>query len=248
MKPNVEFPKKVKNSFIFFQLGLIATMLVVLFVLEFNFELKAKQPVASESIPTFTIQVPTDFRIIPHSKPLALKPAVTTPKFKDAFKSTDKEVPKEKITPVETSSAVETDSPKETVQEKPITESPALVPVDATPFNVEELPMFPACKGLSRSEQVKCFEEQMSKAVAKNTVYPESDLESGKQGRALISFIIDETGKIVEVKALDSKSATKEMQKAAVIAVKKVSKLIPAKQGGKPVRIKYSIPVTFRIQ
>ena len=38
MKANVDFPKRVKNSFIYFQVGLIATMLVVLFILEFNFK------------------------------------------------------------------------------------------------------------------------------------------------------------------------------------------------------------------
>ena len=40
MKTNVDFPKRAKNSFIYFQVGLIATMLVVLFILEFNFENK----------------------------------------------------------------------------------------------------------------------------------------------------------------------------------------------------------------
>ena len=38
MKANVDFPKRAKNSFIYFQVGLIATMLVVLFILEFNFK------------------------------------------------------------------------------------------------------------------------------------------------------------------------------------------------------------------
>lgn len=40
MKTNVDFPKRAKNSFIYFQVGLIATMLVVLFILEFSFENK----------------------------------------------------------------------------------------------------------------------------------------------------------------------------------------------------------------
>ena len=74
------------------------------------------------------------------------------------------------------------------------------------------------------------------------------NLEQNKQGRAIISFIIDETGRIVEVKAVQNKYATDAMQKAAEAAVRKVSKLTPAKQGGKPVRIKYTIPVAFRIQ
>ncbi|MFD2908978.1 energy transducer TonB [Flavobacterium ardleyense] len=101
---------------------------------------------------------------------------------------------------------------------------------------------------MSREQQMKCFEEQMAKAVNKNAVYPESDLEDGKQGMATVSFIIDETGKIVEVKALDNNRATKAMQKAAEAAVRKVSKLTPAKQGGKPVRVKYVMPVTFKIR
>ena len=250
MKPNVEFPKKAKNSFIFFQLGLIATMLVVLFVIEFNFELKPKQTVAIDPTPTFTLQVPTDFRVIPQSKPLELKPLVKAPKFENQIKATTKNVPKEKVTPLETVTPVDTDGPavKQPATENPTNTELPVTPVETTVFNVEELPMFPACKGLSRNEQMKCFEEQMSKAVAKNTVYPEEDLENRKQGRAFVSFVIDETGKIVEVKAVDNKSATKEMQKAAELAVRKVAKLIPAKQGGKPVRIKYSIPVTFRIQ
>ena len=61
------------------------------------------------------------------------------------------------------------------------------------------------------------------------------------------SFIIDENGKIIDVKALDNKNATPEMKIAAEKAVRKVSKLTPAKQGGKPVRIKYVIPVSFRL-
>lgn len=72
--------------------------------------------------------------------------------------------------------------------------------------------------------------------------------ENGKQGIAVISFVINEKGKIVDVKALDNKRATPEMQKAAERAVKQVSKLIPAKQGGIPVSVKYTIPVSFKIQ
>ena len=49
MKTNVEFPKKVKNSFIYFQIGLIATMLTVLIVLEFNFESQPKKALDSQS-------------------------------------------------------------------------------------------------------------------------------------------------------------------------------------------------------
>ena len=248
MKPNVDFPKKAKNSFIFFQIGLIATMLVVLFVLEFNFELKSKKAVVPETITTIDISVPTNFKIIPKMNPIAENKPNAQPKFTNQFKETTKEIPKDKVEPVDnTPKDVDTNAPKESVNENPIKEVPSTKPETPTVLNVEELPMFPACRGLSRSEQLKCFEEQMSKAVAKNAEYPEIDRENGKQGRALISFIIDENGKIIDVKALDNKNATPEMKIAAEKAVRKVSKLTPAKQGGKPVRIKYVIPVSFRL-
>ena len=248
MKPNVDFPKKAKNSFIFFQIGLIATMLVVLFVLEFNFELKSKKAVVPETITTIDISVPTNFKIIPKMNPIAENKPNAQPKFTNQFKETTKEVPKDKVKPVDnTPKDLDTNAPKEPVSENPIKEVPSTKPETPTVLNVEELPMFPACRGLSRNEQLKCFEEQMSKAVAKNAEYPEIDRENGKQGRALISYIIDENGKIIDVKALDNKNATPEMKIAAEKAVRKVSKLTPAKQGGKPVRIKYVIPVSFRL-
>ena len=248
MKPNVDFPKKAKNSFIFFQIGLIATMLVVLFVLEFNFELKSKKAVVPETITTIDISVPTNFKIIPKMNPIAENKPNAQPKFTNQFKETTKEVPKDKVKPVDnTPKDLDTNAPKEPVSENPIKEVPSTKPETPTVLNVEELPMFPACRGLSRNEQLKCFEEQMSKAVEKNAEYPEIDRENGKQGRALISFIIDENGKIIDVKALDNKNATPEMKIAAEKAVRKVSKLTPAKQGGKPVRIKYVIPVSFRL-
>ena len=249
MRPNVDFPKKAKNSFIFFQLGLIATMLAVLFALEFNFELIPKKVDVPKTIPTVDISLPSDFRIIPQSKPIAeTKPLITKPKFTSQFKKTFQEVPKDDTKPVETNpSNVDTNIPAKTDIE-PIKNTSTINNPTPTVFNVEELPMFPACKGLPRDEQMKCFEEQMTKAVAKNAVYPDKDLEKGKQGVALISFIIDENGKIIDVKAIDNKRATPEMQKAAEKAVQKVSKLTPAKQGGNPVRIKYSIPVSFKIK
>lgn len=251
MRTNVDFPKKVKNSFIFFQLGLIATMLAVLFILESNFESNPKKAIAPKFVPTIDFTVPTTFKIIPKDNPITENKPNTQQKFIDQIEKTEKEVPKEIVKPIE-DTTTDTDEVKNTLKE-PVSENPkkytpSVEPEEVTPFNVEELPMFPACKGLKREDQMKCFEEQMAKAVAKNAMYPETDFDNKKQGVALISFVIDEKGKIVEVKAVDNKRATAEMQRAAERAVRQVSKLTPAKQGGKPVRIKYAIPVAFRIQ
>ena len=86
------------------------------------------------------------------------------------------------------------------------------------------------------------------KIIVQNKTITVSKDRRGDDNPAPVKIADAEWQKIIEVKAVDNKSATKEMQKAAELAVRKVAKLIPAKQGGKPVRIKYSIPVTFRIQ
>ncbi len=251
MKANVDFPKRVKNSFIYFQVGLIATMLVVLFILEFNFENKNKVVTDNSTIeiypePTFV------YNPVPVTKPQTIKnPTVTkAPKVAHVFKPTKEEPKKgEDKAPIATqdnptdspkTDTTPTDAPKETGSDDG--------PKEFTPFSVEQLPMFEACKGVSRSEQKDCFDEQMAKAIAKHLVYPDSDLENGTQGVALVEFIIDENGVITNVKALDNKRATVTMQNAAEKAVKRIPKLIPAMHGKKPVKIKYSIPVGFRMK
>lgn len=250
MKANVDFPKRAKNSFIYFQVGLIATMVVVLFILEFNFENKNKVITYKPSI-EITPELTFVYNPAPATKPVeTTKPIVVkVPKVAHVFKATKDEPKKEDDkTPLASqdnpadnpkTDATPTDSPKD--NGGGTTEAP-------TVFSVEQLPMFEACKGLSRAAQKDCFDEQMAKAIAKHLVYPESDLENGRQGVALIEFVIDENGAITNVKALDNKRATETMQRAAEKAVKRVPKLSPAMHGNKPVRIKYSIPVGFRMK
>ena len=248
MKPNVDFPKKAKNSFIYFQLGLIATMVVVLFVLEFDFK-TSKSKIVSNSAEVFEINEPTNYVIISEAKStVPMKTISSVSVFKNVFKSVTVEVPKE-IEAVAEVRKETSDGPNYMTMEMPSSESNAneLVIGKPTMFTVESLPMFPACKGLSRAEQKACFDEQLAKFIMKHLVYPENDLENGKQGVAQVEFFIDENGAITNVMALNNKRATLEMQKAAEKAIKKLPKLIPAKHGDKSVKIKYTIPVGFKI-
>jgi periplasmic protein TonB len=107
--------------------------------------------------------------------------------------------------------------------------------------------MFKACKGLKRSEQKTCFDEQLAKAISKNLVYPNKDLANKRQGTAVVEFVIDEKGNITNVKTLDKNRATSAMQVAAEKAVSKLPKLEPTKQGDVVVKIKYVMPVSFKV-
>ena len=252
MKANVDFPKRTKNSFIYFQVGLIATMLVVLFILEFNFENKKYKV---KYIPTDEIpqEVAFVYNPTPVTKPQTIiKPLVVkVPKVAHTFKVTKEEPKKEDSNTKIASQDNPSDNQNNTNSnqiDNPGDAGKVTNPEPPSIFTVEQLPMFPACRGLSREEQKACFDEQLAKVIVKHLVYPEDDLEEGKQGVAQVEFIIDENGAITNVVALNNKRASSDMQKAAEKAVKRVPKLIPAKQGDKPVRIKYSIPVVFKIR
>ncbi|BCY28151.1 energy transducer TonB [Flavobacterium okayamense] len=254
MKKDVKLKSKTRNSFIYFQLGLIGTMLIVLFVLEFQFKEAVKE------IKTFTLNEPIDepfdgvFTIIENNDTEVKPEKVVKPQVKVPLDVTEVEVKDNdeqiKETDINTQDNVSSNEGSEIKNDETNNTSGNVVskPVNPTIFNVERLPMFPECAGLSRTEQKACFDEQLMKAVMRNLSYPDVDLENGKQGTALIEFVIDEKGNITNVKALDNKRATVTMQKAAEKAVKKLPKLIPAKMGEDNVRIKYSIPISFRIQ
>ncbi|NHN27481.1 TonB family protein [Flavobacterium jejuense] len=258
MRAKDDFKKKTKNSFIYFQLGLIATMVVALFVLEFNFkDVKKIYKPNSGLTPieeTVFVYNPAEPEVPAKVKPVVAKPiARVEPQVKVHDVLNDFDIKKDDEVVVKQDLATQDDSQtaENPIDTTPTTESASgnTDAANTSPniFSVEQLPMFKACKGLLRSEQKACFDEQLAKAISRNLTYPERDYENRKQGTALIEFIIDENGNITNVKPLENNRATEDMKKAAEKAVKKIPQLIPAKQGKKNVRIKYAIPITFKL-
>ncbi|WP_320815448.1 TonB family protein [Flavobacterium sp.] len=249
MRPNVNFKGKLKNSFAYFQIGLIVTMVVTLFVLEYKFENKKSVTNDENSV---TISVEDVFRynpIIPESKPVAKleKAVVKMNRVSPVFKKVDDNQvlkPETKNIPDENNTINEVPND---LKQSPVSET-ATKSSENTIFSVEQLPMFEACKGLARSEQKACFDSQLAKAISRNLTYPDSDFESGKQGTALVEFVIDEKGNITNVISVDNNRATYDMRMAAEKAIKKIPRITPAKQGKENVKIKYIIPVSFRLK
>ena len=82
--------------------------------------------------------------------------------------------------------------------------------------------------------------------VQKNLVYPEVAQENGIQGKVYISFVIEANGKITNVKVV--RGVDPALDKAAVKAVEGGPNWTPGKQRGKPVRVTFTIPITFVLQ
>jgi protein TonB len=109
-----------------------------------------------------------------------------------------------------------------------------------------------------KEEETKIFEvvEQMPSFpggdaalmafLSKNIKYPVVAEENGIQGRVIATFVVERDGSISDVKVI--KSVDPSLDKEAIRVLKSMPKWIPGKQNGSAVRVKYTVPVTFRLQ
>ena len=82
--------------------------------------------------------------------------------------------------------------------------------------------------------------------LSSNIKYPVVAEENGVQGRVVCTFVVERDGSITDVRVI--KSVDPSLDKEAVRVVKSMPKWIPGKQNGSAVRVKYTVPVTFRLQ
>ena len=82
--------------------------------------------------------------------------------------------------------------------------------------------------------------------LSKNIKYPVVAEENGIQGRVIVTFVVEKDGSITDVRVV--KSVDPSLDKEAQRVVKSMPRWIPGKQNGSAVRVKYTVPVTFRLQ
>ena len=82
--------------------------------------------------------------------------------------------------------------------------------------------------------------------IAKNLRYPAFAAENGIQGRVTLSFVVEKDGSVTDIQEM--RSPSEDLTKEAIRVVKSMPKWKPGKQRGKPVRVKFMLPVTFRLQ
>ena len=99
---------------------------------------------------------------------------------------------------------------------------------------VEEMPEFPG--GMA-----ECL-----KFLSKNIKYPTIAQENGVQGRVIVQFVVNQDGSIVDPVVV--RSVDPYLDKEALRVIQMMPKWKPGKQRGKAVRVKYTVPVTFKLQ
>lgn len=99
---------------------------------------------------------------------------------------------------------------------------------------VEEMPEFPG------------GQQAMMKFISENLKYPVAAQENGIQGRVICQFVINRDGSVVDVIVVRS-AGDQYLDNEAIRVIKSMPKWIPGKQKGKPVRVKYTIPINFHL-
>lgn len=99
---------------------------------------------------------------------------------------------------------------------------------------VEEMPHFPG-----GAAALQAF-------LSSNTKYPVVAQENGVQGRVIVSFVVERDGSITDVRVV--RSVDPSLDREASRVVRSMPRWSPGKQNGSAVRVKYTVPVVFRLE
>ena len=99
---------------------------------------------------------------------------------------------------------------------------------------VEQMPSFPG------------GDAALMQYLSKNIKYPPVAEEMGIQGRVICSFVVERDGSVSDIRI--KRSVDPSLDKEAMRVVSAMPKWIPGRQNGQMVRVKYTLPVTFRLQ
>jgi TonB family protein len=99
---------------------------------------------------------------------------------------------------------------------------------------VETMPEFPGGVG------------ELMKFLSMAVKYPEAAEKTGTQGRVIVSYIVEKDGSISSAKV--QKSVSEELDAEALRVVNAMPKWKPGTQKGEAVRVKYTIPISFRLK
>lgn len=106
---------------------------------------------------------------------------------------------------------------------------------DAVYVVVETMPEFPG------------GQQALFKYLSENVKYPVIAQKNGIQGRVICQFVVNKDGSIVEVEVVRS-GGDPSLDKEAVRVIKSMPKWKPGQQRGKPLRVKYTVPINFKLQ
>ena len=113
---------------------------------------------------------------------------------------------------------------------------------------VEEMPRFSGCEDMAgtNEEKKKCAEKKMLQYIYNNITYPAEAKDAGIEGLAVVSFIVETDGQITNPKIL--RSIGYGTDEIVLNMVNNMPNWTPGKQSGETVRVKFNLPVRFKLE
>lgn len=236
-----------KNSTLYFQVGLILTLLAVYGMFEMQFEVKK---FVLDDIEVIDDPVLVVNRYVPEPipDPVVEKEVKPEPKKLLALNFNPIDDDKELVeAPIE---KIVTELPSETVLSPGDVTGVIEEPDELGPMNVlavEQVPIYPGCEGLSSNEEYRaCMSQKISKLISRKF---DGDLAadlglSGTQ-RIFVQFKIDKIGNVVDINA---RAPHSRLEREAVKVVGKIPQMTPGKQKNKNVEVMYMLPISLQVQ
>lgn len=117
---------------------------------------------------------------------------------------------------------------------------------------VDEPPRFPACEDLDTTIEAKtrCAEEMLLRFMAQNIVYPFDARAQGLEGTVVLSFVVEPDGRLSHVtleKDIGGGCGAEALRLVNAM-IESDLRWVPGKLEGRPVRVRYTLPVRFRLE
>ncbi len=221
------------NSGLYFAIGLFLVMALIYTALEWKTFYSSENPYLMAQTVDDDLMEPVELYNIELPKP---PPPPVAPTIIEIIPD-DPEIPETEF--------ASTESDPNTVVAA-VTEINYVEVIDDEPIPfiaVEEVPVFPGCE--NESDKRACFNKMMQKHIIKNFRYPELEQEMNIQGKVNIMFEIQKDGSIGNIRM---RGPNKNLENEAARIIDKLPVMKPGKQRGKPVRVPFSIPITFQFQ
>lgn len=223
LKKNPEADLEKKRN-LFFQIGLTATLALILFA----FELKIMPSDDNTFVAENTGKIEEE--IVPITKQEELKtPPPPPPAVTDVLEIVDdnKQLTNEvKVENTEADANTQIQAKVEVQQEE---ENEEVVNF----YVIEEKPEFPG------------GEAAMFQWISKTVKYPEIAKENGVQGKVFVQFVIGKEGKVTDVQVV--RGVDPSLDKEAIRVIQNMPAWKPGKQRGKAVKVSFQLPINFKL-
>lgn len=119
---------------------------------------------------------------------------------------------------------------------------------DTSKNHLKEAPRFPGCENESWSvkEKEDCAKNKLLEFIYMRLRYPASAREKRIEGKVMLEFVVDKDGSLQDIKVLNG--VCKDIKNETLRVLASMPKWRPGYKDGKAVRVKYSLPISFKLE